>query len=143
MKKTANNKPGGGKSQPGFYPEKIWVLAMTIFIISLADLKAGNGSGKTGKRYSFSITDPRNPDCPCHLYQRQADQEYEQLKRQTGMRLHPPADSGALPAGMEKNERWLKFMRPNRFYSGNGEGRKKRRLKSHMGTGRDACFRWS
>ncbi len=29
----------------------------------------------------FDLNDPRNPDCPCHKYQKMADEEFEQLKK--------------------------------------------------------------
>lgn len=29
----------------------------------------------------FDLNDPRNPDCPCHKYQKMADDEFEQLKK--------------------------------------------------------------
>ncbi len=30
---------------------------------------------------SFDINDPRNPQCPCHKYQKLADDEYKKLQR--------------------------------------------------------------
>jgi hypothetical protein len=35
-------------------------------------------AGDTSKKYP--INDPRNPDCPCHKYQKIADEEYKKLK---------------------------------------------------------------
>lgn len=29
----------------------------------------------------FDLNDPRNPDCPCHKYQKMADDEFEQLQK--------------------------------------------------------------
>lgn len=29
----------------------------------------------------FDLNDPRNPDCPCHKYQKMADEEFEQLQK--------------------------------------------------------------
>jgi hypothetical protein len=35
--------------------------------------------GKDSLKTKFDLNDPRNPDCPCHKYQKQADKEYEAL----------------------------------------------------------------
>lgn len=29
----------------------------------------------------FDLNDPRNPDCPCHKYQKMADEEFEKLQK--------------------------------------------------------------
>lgn len=29
----------------------------------------------------FDLNDPRNPDCPCHKYQKMADDEFEQINK--------------------------------------------------------------
>lgn len=34
--------------------------------------------GDTSK-VKYDINDPRNPDCPCHQYQKLAEQEYQQM----------------------------------------------------------------
>jgi hypothetical protein len=36
-------------------------------------------STKVNKHQVFDINDPRNPNCPCHKYQKQADEEYKKL----------------------------------------------------------------
>ncbi len=37
-------------------------------------------AGDTSKKYP--IDDPRNPDCPCHKYQKLADEEYKRLQEE-------------------------------------------------------------
>ena|ERR1035437_6206195 len=32
----------------------------------------------------YDINDPRNPQCPCHIYQKQADEEYNKLQKKQG-----------------------------------------------------------
>lgn len=32
-------------------------------------------------KHVFDLNDPRNPDCPCHKYQKMADDEFEQLQK--------------------------------------------------------------
>lgn len=31
------------------------------------------------QKQAYDLFDPRNPDCPCHQYQQQAEKEYQQL----------------------------------------------------------------
>lgn len=38
---------------------------------------AGIVSGQSIEKYE--LNDPRNPDCPCHKYQKSAEEEYKQL----------------------------------------------------------------
>ena len=35
--------------------------------------------GKDSLKTKFDLNDPRNPDCPCHAWQKQADKEYKAL----------------------------------------------------------------
>lgn len=38
--------------------------------------------GQTGDpRKDYPLSDPRNPDCPCHELQKKADEEYERLQK--------------------------------------------------------------
>src|ERR1700756_4317976 len=37
---------------------------------------------KDSAKSKYELNDPRNPNCPCHKYQRQAENEYKQLQAQ-------------------------------------------------------------
>lgn len=50
-----------------------------LFLLGAHLLSASGGAG--GDKYP--ITDPRNPNCPCHKYQAQADREYAKLVQQS------------------------------------------------------------
>jgi hypothetical protein len=43
-----------------------------------ASLSAFATGGDTTK-VKYDLNDPRNPDCPCHQYQKLADEEYQQM----------------------------------------------------------------
>lgn len=48
---------------------------LIILILTVAvSLRAQNGEEKV-----YDINDPRNPNCPCHAFQKVADEEYRQL----------------------------------------------------------------
>jgi hypothetical protein len=55
-------------------PQKIFILLIVLLSSSLS--LAGNGDSLKGK---YGINDPRNPKCPCHNYQKLADDEYKIL----------------------------------------------------------------
>ncbi len=43
----------------------------------------------------FDLNDPRNPDCPCHKYQKMANEEYEKLQKKNKLKqLDEVADVG-------------------------------------------------
>lgn len=43
----------------------------------------------------FDLNDPRNPDCPCHKYQKMADEEFEKLPKKNKLnRSDEVADVG-------------------------------------------------
>ena len=53
----------------------------TLFLISALVLfftKSIFGSGDSVQQ-QFPVTDPRNPNCPCHAHQKKAEEEYKRL----------------------------------------------------------------
>jgi hypothetical protein len=50
-----------------------------LLLFGVQLLRASKGAGTDSTKNKFSINDPRNPDCPCHKYQKEADKEYAQL----------------------------------------------------------------
>lgn len=42
-------------------------------------LGASNGVETDSTKGKYALNDPRNPNCPCHKYQQQADKEYAKL----------------------------------------------------------------
>ncbi len=43
-----------------------------------ANVQCCSGKGDSLKN-KYNINDPRNPDCPCHIYQKKAEREYKKL----------------------------------------------------------------
>jgi hypothetical protein len=39
-------------------------------------------------KVQYALNDPRNPDCPCHKYQKMADDEYKKLHNGNTLRLN-------------------------------------------------------
>lgn len=54
---------------------------MMCFLLLLGAhlLGAPGGAETDSTKNKFPIDDPRNPNCPCHKYQEQADREYAKL----------------------------------------------------------------
>ncbi len=57
-------------------------VMVLVFILLGLNCKATIVYGDTS-RTSYPINDPRNPNCPCHLYQKMADDEYTQLLQES------------------------------------------------------------
>lgn len=59
---------------------------------------------QTQAQSKYDLFDPRNPDCPCHKLQKQAEQEYAQLngkKETTGRRKNSGKKNAKLVAEMK------------------------------------------
>ncbi len=54
-----------------------WSVLFLLFAIS--NIYAGNICYEDSLKKSYDINDPRNPNCPCHKYQKMADDEYAKL----------------------------------------------------------------
>ncbi len=55
-------------------------LVMSFLLLFGAQLLcASNGVETDSLKNKFPLNDPRNPNCPCHKYQQQADKEYAKL----------------------------------------------------------------
>lgn len=54
-------------------------FSLIFFLFSFLNTVA---KGEDSLNKKFAINDPRNPDCPCHHYQKMADKEYRLLEEQ-------------------------------------------------------------
>jgi hypothetical protein len=50
-----------------------------LFLLFVSRSFSGLPGDTLRKVQSYDINDPRNPDCPCHKYQKLADEEYAKL----------------------------------------------------------------
>ncbi len=53
------------------------LLIFILFVLPLASFSLPSDSTK-----AFPLNDPRNPHCPCHKYQKLADEEYKKLMKE-------------------------------------------------------------
>ncbi|MBL7922113.1 MAG: hypothetical protein JNJ40_17495 [Bacteroidia bacterium] len=59
---------------------KILAFVLICFQVSFVNAKVKEDSLKSSPdSYRDNINDPRNPNCPCHKYQKLADEEYRKL----------------------------------------------------------------
>lgn len=70
MKLSRVNKHNLPVRQAGRNKGGLWIALILLFV-SFANAQS-----------EFPINDPRNPQCPCHKYQKQAEEEYKQLLAQ-------------------------------------------------------------
>lgn len=75
----------------------------------------------------YDINDPRNPDCPCHKYQRQAEDEYARMNKTEG--------SSSNIKSKRRRRQPLTSDLNFRFY------KNKKGIKRGKGSGID-CFYW-
>lgn len=73
------------------------VLLIAIALLP-ARVFAYNPPDTTDSAKKYDLNDPRNPDCPCHQYQKQADEEYERTKKQQETNNNPVAADPAKDA---------------------------------------------
>ena len=109
------------------------------------------GDGDKGKKGKFDLNDPRNPDCPCHKYQKIADEEYFKLLKQekrvdlnTGTVLNT-GGGGSGEINKRRHSGGIKLFKHHRnqrlFFMNKGHGRCKKR-RHHFNGDISSCFRW-
>lgn len=63
-----------------FFSKANFIFSL-FFVLFSVGLNA-NIINKDSLKSKYDINDPRNPNCPCHKYQKIADEEYEKWLRQ-------------------------------------------------------------
>lgn len=64
-----------------YFFSKANILFSLFFVLLSVGLNASI-TNKDSLKSKYDINDPRNPNCPCHKYQKIADEEYEKWLRQ-------------------------------------------------------------
>jgi hypothetical protein len=59
--------------------KKIKFSFFFFFLIQISFAQLSND------KHVFDLNDPRNPECPCHKYQKMADDEFEKLKKSNAL----------------------------------------------------------
>ncbi|MFL5752328.1 MAG: hypothetical protein ACJ76F_02890 [Bacteroidia bacterium] len=137
--------------------------ALFLFFFSIASRTLAYSSPEltdTTKK-SFPLNDPRNPDCPCHKYQKIADDEYremqkkekkeeqkrEPIKEETARKetAHPTGSAG--PDNAEKRKRSeninsKKQQHGKRFYKAKSAWSKKFSKGFRSKKDPSSCFHW-
>jgi hypothetical protein len=72
-------------------------LSLCFLLLLGAHLLGAPGGAETDStRGRYPLNDPRNPDCPCHKYQEQADREYAKLFATNQKTMKTQAEGQAL-----------------------------------------------
>ena len=86
----------------------------------------------------FDLNDPRNPDCPCHKYQKMADDEFEQLNKkkklnQSGDLAKLGDDQNLNPKQRQSKDSGILANPPHSNYSKNKKRKTvKRKVHKHI-----------
>lgn len=121
----------------------LFLSFMFVFMFSQAE-----SINKDSLKSKYDINDPRNPNCPCHKYQKIADEEYEKWLRQQSK------EQGIAISKLDKREDKLKRKSVFSFT----KHKAKRKSKAHPKfkklfdmkrykfwnrvTNTTACFKW-
>lgn len=81
-----------------------------LFLFGAQLLSASGGAEGDSTKGKYPITDPRNPNCPCHKYQAQADREYAKLLQKSGqegaLAVKGESFEGAKKLAKARQRRW-------------------------------------
>ena len=61
-----------------------YIMISFLLLLGARLLCAPGGVETDSTKSKYPLTDPRNPSCPCHKYQQEADKEYAQLMQRPG-----------------------------------------------------------
>jgi hypothetical protein len=123
-----------------------WALCSLLVFITFTSFAGTNNSGTDSTKQKYETNDPRNPDCPCHKHQQQAEDEYHVILLKEHNYSTDPLEDLYEKSGQEdsksssfktKNKSHFRMFRVRSGnHSARGHGIKKG--KPHYGT----CFRW-
>jgi hypothetical protein len=130
-------------------------LVLFLFFLLCMKFLSAQSLNKEG----YDLNDPRNPKCPCHKYQKLADEEYKQwIKKQTKSNGESLAFAtngvGEFKGAPENNSDRLKkkVRSPFQKFKRKKKGHKFNRLRMIFGVNRwdiwkrftdpSACFKW-
>lgn len=129
------------------YKDKKRVFLFLSFLFLIYQLNAITAS-KDSLKSRYDINDPRNPNCPCHQYQKLADEEYKKwLKLQAKEQGVAIITLGKRDDKIRKSNRvpFLKFKNRRRIQAHPRFKKmfdfKRYRLWKRI-TETDACFHW-
>ncbi len=128
---------------------KTGLLVFLFFLFGVQIMIAGDGDKP--KKAQYDLNDPRNPDCPCHKYQKLADEEFMRLlKKDKGVSLSTEqvVNTGSGGGGniskrhhsgyQKITKRWQN--KKWHFFNKGRSGKKGR--KHHFGRDISSCFHW-
>jgi hypothetical protein len=86
-------------------PGTISRLAFCFVVCLLLSANAQAGNGTTGSdttKQKYALNDPRNPDCPCHKLQKQAEDEYKALQKKNTQQVTSPVNQAIVRQSEKK-----------------------------------------
>lgn len=62
-------------------PLRFLIVVLFVIMSLRAQSRSGINTPGDSSKIKYDINDPRNPLCPCHEYQKKADEEFAQLQK--------------------------------------------------------------
>ncbi len=116
------------------------LLCSVFLFCSLSCFAGALETGGDSTKQKYASSDPRNPDCPCHKYQQQAENEYLQMLSDDSKSKAEATHFQKLPLGSlagtknRKHFSWFKFHKKGHSFRQGGVKKRKPNYKS--------CFSW-
>ncbi|MGZ4099195.1 MAG: hypothetical protein ACXVNM_09975 [Bacteroidia bacterium] len=147
--------------KPGIHiTSTIKILSFFFFLFTFLN---SNAKGEDSLKNNFDLNDPRNPNCPCHKHQQQANEEYRQFLSMNNKDV--PGNSNLVQNFIQVKQQNLNqgsFSGSDRIIKNNTEKsvrhRRIKKIKKHNSWRRmfdvmheefgkrnplmDACFKW-
>ncbi len=112
-----------------FGEKKRQLFFLFFFLIQISFAQPNND------KQVYDLNDPRNPECPCHKYQKMADDEYDKLQLKDQERLSDLSHSGFSKKERRKTIKWRTHKHKNLFTL---KSHKIKRFKPCY----SVCFKW-
>ena len=120
---------------------------IVLFCAFALSVKIYSQNNSKDKEMIYDIKDPRNPQCPCHVYQKMADKEFEEEKKKEVMDKTSVKDKARVNIAKSKEtqrqfviSRSRNFFRFSKAKHSTHKGKKRRRQL--FGIDIAACFVW-
>jgi len=125
------------------------IFLLFALLLSVFNTEAFNPPDSLKSKYA--LNDPRNPNCPCHKYQKLAEEEYQKLKKATSnpnKNFNSNSDTNTENTSLnskEKNKTTVarKYYKQHKIYALTSKHKVKRKRIKYNRKDSSRCFRWN
>jgi hypothetical protein len=121
-------------------------LILILLVFFYGNSFSSNSAPGDSLKGKYDINDPRNPHCPCHQYQKLADEEFAKLqnkeKNKENVSVNGVTNNQNVNSGKQnsaKDNFWF-FHKKKGFSGKNQKGRGQRKMKGRFSDKLSRCF---